>query len=411
MSLKFLINSAIWSSVSHILSRGSLMLSGMLLASNLSPEMFATYSYFQITATMIATYSALGLGVSASKYFAELSNDKESKYNIDIVTTLFSLALLLSILSTLIILIIPNSFLSSNLNISNTTFSFAVLVLALSVVPNGAVIGLEKYKQSALFSFLNSIILLIGAFLSIKLNDITYSIYSFIIGSANQSLGNLFITLKAIPSLSLASLLKIKKYALLEISKFTGPLIFISLFTASSGWLLGKSLLKAYGELEFAAYSIGLQWFSVALFLPGMISRVVLPRLVRKEANNKSMLRYACLISIGLSSIIFILGSIFRKQIVSFYGSDYVSYEYMLVGFLFTTILYAPANTLGNAIIATVGTMKWLSITIGWFACLMSVFYLNLPNQAVFSAIYAQVCAASFLLVYSFLICRKNGLI
>lgn len=411
MSMKILLNNALWSTISHILSRGILMLSGILLARYLSPKDFALYSYFQITATMLATYSALGLGVAASKYFAEFSINKDNKEVIDTISTLLGIALVISILATVIILLIPNKILSSGLNISNTTFALAVLVLSLNIIPSGAVLGLEKYKQATFFSLMNGLICLLGVFLSISFNKVNYSIFFFILAYLAQLIGYLFITYKEMSFLPLKNMFRIKKSVISNLSKFIGPLVFVSLLTASSGWILGKSLLEIYGEHVFAAYSIGLQWFSLALFIPGMISRVVLPRLIRSEVNNKSVLKTACLLAFGFSIFIFLIGSLFKEEIILFYGNSYSEYEYVLVSFLFIAVIYAPANTLGNAIVAKLGSFHWFIITICWFICLMLTFFLRVRQDGILAVIYAQILSTLILLVISYILCRKKGLI
>src|SRR5690606_31752242 len=95
--------------------------------------------------------------------------------------------------------------------------------------------------------------------------------------------------------IKIKKILFFRKDIFVSITKFVGPLVFITILAASSSWILGRLILKDYGEHTFAAYSIGLQWFALALFIPGMISRVVLPRLIREEKNQKETLKIACL--------------------------------------------------------------------------------------------------------------------
>ena len=75
MSARLLATNAVWSLVGHILHRGSLMLGAILLARSLATDSFAAYSYFQMTVSMLSTYAALGLGVTASLHFAELGHE------------------------------------------------------------------------------------------------------------------------------------------------------------------------------------------------------------------------------------------------------------------------------------------------------------------------------------------------
>lgn len=412
MSIKILLNNTLWSTLNHVLSRGVLMLSGILLARYLLPKDFAIYSYYQMTVVMISSYASLGMGVAASKFFAELSIDKDNIENIDTITTLFSISILVSFLIATLIFFIPNNILTSGLDISIYIFAISVLVLSLNIIPSGAILGLEKYKEATIISLINGIICLIGVYLSISFNEIIFSIYFFILASTVQLLGYIYLVNQSISHISKKAYLKIKKKSLLKLAKFMGPLIFVSILAASSSWILGRVLLLENGEYLFSVYSIGLQWFALALFLPGMVSRVVLPRLIRGESkDNKEILRISCLISIVFSILIFLIVFIFKSYIIEFYGFKYKNYEDILVLFLLVAILYAPANTLGNAIVAKLGSLPWLIITIIWFIILMVVFYLIFENYNIMAVIYAQGISTFFLLLISFLLCKKKGLI
>lgn len=411
MSTRILLHNTIWSSISHILSRGTLMLSGILLAKYLTPEKFAVYSYFQMTTTMLAAYSAMGLGVAASKYFAELANDFNNQQNINTVSNLFTIASIFSILITVAVLLTPNELLTAGLGIPNFIIAIAVLSLSLNIIPGGAILGLEKYKEAALFYFLNCLIFLIGVLLSVLYNEVIYSITAFIFASIIQLLGNLFIINKSVSTLEIKRVFRLDIKTIHRIYQFSGPLIFVSMITASSGWIIGRGLIDQYDEHIFAVYSIGLQWFSLALFLPGMISRVILPRLIREKLPNKKTLRVACAMSFTFSFIIFSGGSIFSKYIISFYGENYSEYNFIIIGFLLVALLYAPANTLGNAIVSKVSSLHWFFITLVWFVSLMIIFYLRVSKDGILSVIYAQAFATTLLLILSFIVCRKKGLI
>lgn len=412
MSIKILLNNTLWSTLNHILSRGILMLSGILLARYLLPKDFAIYSYYQMTVVMISSYASLGMGVAASKFFAELSVDKNNIDNVDMITALISISILVSFLITTLVFFIPNNILASGLNISTYIFAISVLILSLNIVPSGAILGLEKYKEATIISLINGIICLIGVYLSISFNKIIFSIYFFILASIVQLLGYIYLVNQSICHISVRAYLKIKNESIVKLAKFMGPLIFVSILAASSSWILGRVLLLENGEYLFSVYSIGLQWFALALFLPGMVSRVVLPRLIRGESkDNKGILRISCLISIVFSLIIFLIVFIFKGYIIDFYGFKYKKYENILILFLLIAILYAPANTLGNAIVAKLGSLLWLIITIVWFLILIVIFYLIYEKYNIMAVIYAQIISTFFLLLISFLLCKKKGLI
>ncbi len=414
MSIKVLISNTLWSTINHVFSRGILMLSGILLAKHLIPKDFAIYSYYQMTMVMISSYAALGLGVAASKFFAEFSVCKDNQENRDTITTLSGISLIVSLVVAVGIFFIPEKLLGADLGIPSYIFSISVLTLGLNVIPNGAILGLEKYKEATLISLINGIFCLIGVYLAIDLNQVYYSIYFFIIACSVQLIGQSYLISKSLDGISFKNRFMIKKKSISKIFSFLGPLVLVSILTALSGWIIGRSLLSIYGEYIFSVYSIGLQWFALALFIPGMISRVILPRLIRgniENSDNKKILKISCGISLLFSFIIFLLGYMSRDYLIGFYGSYYQEYKNIIIFFLLIAVLYAPANTLGNAIVAKLGSLPWLIITLIWFVLLLLIFYICIAKYNIMAAIYSQGIATFTLLMLSYFLCKKKGLI
>ncbi|WP_180032133.1 oligosaccharide flippase family protein [Acinetobacter sp. YH12245] len=414
MSVKILLNNTLWSTINHLLSRGVLMLSGILLAKYFLPKEFAIYSYYQMTVVMISSYAALGLGVAASKFFAEFSINKNDKNIKNHISTLSGISVIMSLIVSFVIILLPNRLLDGGLDIPIYIFSISILLLGLNVIPNGAILGLEKYKEAAIISLINGFFCLAGVYLSIKYYNIYYSIYFFMIANFVQLIGLNFIINKNISDFNILERFLIKKKSIKDIFNFLGPLVLVSLLTAFSGWIIGRSLLEKYGEYIFSVYSIGLQWFALALFLPGMISRVVLPRLIRSNSNNtdsRRFLKISCIIALFFSLSILLFVYLFLETIINFYGEQYKEYKNIIILFLLIAVLYAPTNTLGNAIVAKLGSFSWFIITLIWFIILLMVFFINLREYGIMAVIYSQGASTIILLLSSYILCKKKGLL
>ncbi|AKX56098.1 hypothetical protein AKN90_10560 [Thiopseudomonas alkaliphila] len=124
MSLKLLASNAVWSGTAHLLGRGSLVVAAMLLSNKLLSGDFAAYSYFQLTVSMLATYSALGMGVTASRFFAEVGVVKSEC--LQPLGALWLLSILIGLIICGLILLIPNEWISGGLNIPNWLLSLGV---------------------------------------------------------------------------------------------------------------------------------------------------------------------------------------------------------------------------------------------------------------------------------------------
>jgi len=63
-----------WVTVGRVFSRGSILITSILLARALSVKDFAAFSYFLLTVNMLAAYASMGLGVTVNRYFVGASN-------------------------------------------------------------------------------------------------------------------------------------------------------------------------------------------------------------------------------------------------------------------------------------------------------------------------------------------------
>ena len=285
MSIKALAGNAAWSMFAHLMGRGSLIAATMILSNKLITSDFATYSYFLLTVSMLSAYAALGMGVTASRYFAEV--DVVSDEKLQPLGALWLLSIIIGAIISLVIFLLPTTLISGGLNLPSWLLALGVFVLITGVVPSGGILGLEQYKKYAFFSSLAAVILIVGVLNLPESNIVYIAILLFIASMAIQSLGSSIVVLKKVGFKRIYSTCALNKSSIVSIFSFAGPMVLVSLMAASGSWLVGRIILSGEsGEYQFALYSIGLQWFSLVLFIPGMVSRVILPRLVRDAASK-----------------------------------------------------------------------------------------------------------------------------
>lgn len=413
MSIKTLAGNAAWSMLAHLMGRGSLVVAAMILSNKLVTNEFATYSYFQLTVSMLATYAALGMGVTASRFFAEVDSVSDDK--LQPLGALWLLSVVIGIIGSLVILLISDTLISGDLGIPNWLFSLGVFVILIGIVPNGAILGLEQYKKAAFYSFLSAAILIFGV-LSLPKGNVGYdAILLFIISRAVQSFGSSLVVLNKVGIKRILKTLIINKTSIISIFVFAGPMLLVSLMAASGSWLVGRIILSGdSGEYEFALYSIGLQWFSLILFIPSMVSRVILPRLVRSNILNvkskgTSLTVQALFLAAGSAVFTVMIGSLLSPMILEFYGESYRVSAWFLIVFMIAAIPASPANTFGNAIIAKDGQWNWLLIISFWLASLIIMSLLIVDFGALKSA-YAFAISYAFLTVLAFIVAKKMRL-
>ncbi|CAG9177248.1 hypothetical protein LMG23992_03452 [Cupriavidus laharis] len=413
MSASALTTNTLWKLMSHILARGSLILASIVLARKLDPVAFAEFSYFQLTAVTISAYAALGLGVTASKFFAEVSFD-DDRDSYPAITLMWAISISVSVIFFVGVMIAPVSWFPGNLTIPRWLLALAVLAFALEIVPTGALMGLECYRPVAGLSVIAAGIMLIGAWGAASEGSSKLAMITITFASALQVVGKSWIIIRLMRWKRLARWHSVNWRRLNEICNFAGPMLFVSLLSGSGTWVLGKIILDGPGgPLAFAHYAIGLQWFSLGLFLPTILSQVILPRLVRASregASTRQLTHHsawaAAIMALAVSAGAFL----FCALIPDIYGGNYENERWFIAAYLAAAIILAPANTIGNAIVANNGQRAWLFLTCIWMLVLLGSAATTVSLMAWAGAI-SQAAAAAALVTGAIIVARGRGLI
>lgn len=412
MGASGLATNTLWKILIHVLSRGSLILASIVLARSLDQVAFAEFSYFQLTAVTISAYAGMGLGVTASKYFSEISCERDL-HACPAITLMWTISITVAFLFFVGIMLIPAPWLPGGLAIPRWLLALGVLALALEIVPTGALLGLECYRSVAGLSLMAASILMLGAMWAASVGSPELAMITTIFASAMQVAGKWWI-IRRIGWKPLAGWRAISWNSFREISGFAGPMLLVSLLSSSGAWILGQLILNGPGgPPAFARYAIGLQWFSLGLFLPAILSEVVLPRFIRASRAGSSAkqltqtsARAAVLMAVAVSCGAMSFGAL----IPHIYGGNYENDRWLITAYLAAAIVLAPANTIGNAIVANNGQRAWLLLTCLWMLVLV-VAATSTAKLMAWTGAISQAVAAAVLVTGAVIVARSRGLI
>lgn len=408
MSGRLLATNAFWSLVSHVLHRGSLMLAAILLARSLDPQGFAAYSYFQMTVAMLATYAAMGLGVTASRYFAEFGLTHKGSAP---VGTLLLLSLLIATVAFLVVLLLPQAWTQAGLPVPAWLVALGVAVTVAGVVPGGAILGLEKFRHASFVSLLSGCVMLSMAWFAAIQQSTLLGMWGIVAGMGIQGFGQLLVVIRTTGWQAISDSCQWSASDLRKLAEFAGPMFLVSILAGSGTWIVGRLILADAGEREFAAYAIGLQWLALGVLLPGMVSRVVLPRIVRaNDASAKGLVRMGTAMALAPALLMAIGGILLASWLIRLYGSDYAAFAFVIPIFLGVAVLNSPINTVGNAIVAKDGQASWLIFSAASFAILV-ISMIAAPSASVIWACLAHSLSTGSMLLLTAFHARRKGLI
>lgn len=370
MKFRIIISGVLWSFLNHTATRGSLLFASVILSRDFQQENFSEYAYFQLTATMIATVSAMGLGATASKFFSELKYaDKNPPIGL-----FWWLSLALSFLTAVAFFFLPNEWILGDLSTPKLLYSVGVFVFSLGVVPAAAIIGLERHRVGAISSGAIAVLFVIAILFSSSAVNPVLAICFLITASFIQAI---IQTVVVIREISWLKVMQTSSFDVSEVRKMiyvVGPMFFVTLMAASGTWLLGRFILNSEnGRQEFAFYSIGLQWFSLSLLFPGILAKVLMPRLVADIGNRIKLTWLGALAAIIISFIIFSLGFYVDSWIVKMYGEKNKLPSYLISSYLAAAIVVAPINIMGSLFLTENLQKIWLILTFFWFVSLVAI--------------------------------------
>lgn len=406
----------IFAAASQILGRGSLILASILVANFMSAENFSTFTFFNLTVAMIATFSTLGLGVAASRIFAEstvtLDEDKRCE-----ARSVLTLGFCSSVLAVCVLHAMPNTWLQGSMELARPVLYASVMAITLNAVLMGALSGRGEFGLMAAASVAGLLVLLGGVGAAISFSSVDLAIWSVL---ASMLLQIAMFCTRLLPLLggepgSASALFDRGRAA--GVMQVAGPMFATSLLVGTVFWVLGRTLVGLEdGVSEFAKYAVGLQWFSFILLVPSITTRVFFPKIVRASMNDSADRRRLVLTNAGANLVVAAafgaLAILFGDLLLGVYGNGDVVDTDVFRLFVLAAVVASPVNGLGNALIArNPGPRRWLLLQVGW--CLVALIiglHLNGADSAA-SMAWALLSAYLFLVPCSLLALRQLKLL
>lgn len=352
-----LFNDSFWALLGSALGKGLSLLAGIAIAKFLGSELYGEYGTIKNTLLMIAIFSSMGLGYSATKFIAESRSRGENSRIIcthriaSTITFIVSsiIAILVFIFAEQISLWLEASQLVTALRIS----SIAIIFNAINTTQAGELAGFGAYRRlainnaySGIFTFILSVALayfygFYGAITALTISLIFNALLNYI--SIRKCLSD--YDTKAIIEHSYTK----------EIILFSLPIALQEGLYSITNWLGIFILIKLSGYVELGLYSAAMQWMSVILFIPGALRNVALSHLSATTNDNKrnhSILVRLMLINLASTLIPFFIIYLLSGFIENFYGDSFIGLQPVLNICVFTAVINSLTNVLTQEFMA-----------------------------------------------------------
>jgi hypothetical protein len=312
----------------------------------------------------------------------------------------------------IVVFALPKEWLDLGLGVPQWMLAIGAWVLVMGVVPSGAVMGLERFSAAAGVAALTGTTAIIGSWWGASERSATFGMGALLVANLVQVLGESIVVFRTV---GWRAVMRhgIRTGDIRRVGLFAGPMMAVSMLVGVGTWLVGIIVLHGpAGTSGYAIYSIGMQWFALALFIPGMLSRVLLPRFVKLRGGGgehmKRLVRTGAGVAAGAALVMAICGAALSNVLIGFYGIQYRDQQWFLAAFFGVAVISAPSNALGNAIVAQDGQWIWLALTLAWL-CTLLLTAMAVQPLGAWSALLAQSCAAMVLAGGALFVARRNS--
>ncbi len=367
---------AFWSIVGAVISRGLMLVASVLVARMLGKTGYGELGMIQSTVGMFGVFAGFGLGLTATKHVAEFRrSDPERAGRIIGFSGLVAMGT--GGLMALGLFIFAPWLAEHTINAPHLAgvLRIGALILfisALNGAQTGALSGFEAFKTIAyvnLFVGLISFPIIVGG---AYFGGLTGAVWALTINLCFNWLLNHLALRKEARRYRVPFTLRGCSRELSVLWRFSLPAVLAGSMVGPVNWICSALLVnQPDGYSEMGIYSAANQWYAMLLFLPGLLSGVVLPVLSERlgqKKTNQSMKTMVLAIKANALLVLplVLLASIASPYIMGLYGEGFRSGWPTLVVVLLTTGLLAIQTSVGQVIAASGKMWVGFAMNMGW---------------------------------------------
>lgn len=370
-----LFEDSFWALTGNAVGRFCALVSGIVVARLLGKDIYGEYSVIRNTLFIIAVFSTLGLGYTATKFVAEYAG----KCNVTrLIRTINHITLCASGLIATIIFVLADEFamLLKAADLASALKLLAIIVVfnAVTTTQIGVLAGLKAFKELSVNNIHSGLMTLAATCILTCSYGFEGALWALLIAQIFNCILNsrsVKRLSRPFPESNLGTQGLTKK-----IMAFSIPIALQESLYSLSHWaiLVLMANFSSYGQIGIN--SAVFQWINVLMFIPGVLKNVILAHLtglseygIERRKTLKTMLNINFL-GAFVPLIVVVACS---KYIVGFYGPSFVKMQpVLLIGVL---------STVFNSI-AGVFNQEFISLGRNWL-----VFFIGICREAIYVAV------------------------
>lgn len=365
-----------WSVGGTVISRGMMLCATILVARIMGKTVYGELGMIQSTFGMFGVFAGFGLGLTSTKYVAEFrQNNPVRAGRIIGLSGLFAMAS--GGIISLGVLISAPWLAEHTINAPHLTGPLRIgalilFVSALNGAQTGALSGFESFKSIAQVNLCTGLIsfpiLVCGAYFG----GLTGAVWALAINLCFNWLLNHLALRKAARLYNVPFSVRNCGREWPVLWKFSLPAVLAGSMVGPVNWVCNAILVNrpdGYGEMGL--YNAANQWFALLVFLPAIISSVVLPIFSEQLSQNnagQSTKTLVLLIKVNLLIVtpLLLFAGILSPYIMSLYGEDFGNGWPTLIVVLITAWIVIVPSPIAQIIAASGKMWAGFAMNAGW---------------------------------------------
>ena len=384
-SKKDLLKGSSWILIGNLFSKFLVFCATIAVTHILTKDLYGQLGIIRSTVQMFMAVSSFGIGATATKYIAEYRN-KNAKYAIR-VYWIASLFIAIMALFAVCMLLLFSSHIAYNMlhapEIVNKlrVGAFILFFSLMNGAQSGALSGFEDFRHLSYSNILNGILEITLLPLGAYLWGLTGAVLGFgscflLVFIYNTYHVNNNFKRTSINIFSVVKEIKPADFSILY--KFSFPIALSSWLILVMYWVSKTMIVKDADFTSMANYDVAEQFKAQLMFIPGILSQVLLPILTNRTAEKqsdeaKSMIWMNIRINIIITFSIFLIILLFGKYILMIYGKEYTN-TFPLYILCFCAVIDSISNSYVPVIISTNKVWNVLVFNLIWGIILFSAY-------------------------------------
>lgn len=416
LSSSSLFKNSFWAVLGNGVGHFLLLLAGIIIARLLGKDLYGEYGMVKTTMFHIASFSTLGLGFTSTKYVADAVCNYPYRLKNIIRTSLgttFGFSLFLCVLLFLFANELALFIEEPDTALAFKALGIIVVLRAVNTVSAGVLGGYKAYRAVGINSIVSGIVLLVLAgYLTYKIG-VVGSFIALSISQLVNAILNVIVVLKFYK----------QEEGDEDVSKdmvyFTFPVAIQEFSYMLCTWG-GTMILTKYASFgDVGLWSAASQWNAIIMFIPSLLSNVVLSYLSGlsgKQGSRQKMLNKMLLINFVCSAIPFIIVYLLAGVISSFYGQTFGELKPILRVLTLSTIFICLSNVYQSNLLSE--GKNWVLLVMRvirdslMLTSLWIVLYNGVEHAAMaYSWIYVIIYVVYFSLMYFFHKLSKHNVV